>query len=346
MARALWEVLGDTEVVLRNTLHDALTARHTRLGRSGRCYDDPAEELERHAHDDVAQIKRRLRRAGVPLLPGKVVAELPFGFWRFLLVRRYTASLWPVLRRGFPHLEGSDGRLLEELVTKAARVAQRGRRSRQDVRHLPRDSSQLVPLRTAVSRPPRCARQVRCRCEPRVGGDQRRRPASRRGRAVRDQTGRCEEKGVGQLGRQLAAQGHLSPDTAQLGVDQMRRVAVRCRHPPARRDGLPSARVVAATRAEASRTIAFTDGRRRHRPRSATRTRCHRPTGRARARSASASSLLRESPPTRRPACACRPGSTDRPGGRDAAASRTSPPGRRGSGSSARPQASDGARGA
>lgn len=38
--------------------------------------------MERHAHDDVAQIKRRLRRAGVPLLPGKVVAELPFGFWR------------------------------------------------------------------------------------------------------------------------------------------------------------------------------------------------------------------------------------------------------------------------
>jgi len=36
------------------------------------------------------------------VLPGKVVAELSFGFWRFLLARRYTASLWPALRPGFP----------------------------------------------------------------------------------------------------------------------------------------------------------------------------------------------------------------------------------------------------
>ena len=99
-------------------LHDALTARHTRLGRPGHWYDDPAGELEQHARDDVARVKQRLGRARAPLLPGKVVAELPFGFWRFLLARRYTATLWPVLRGGFPHLGGSNRRLLEEPVTR------------------------------------------------------------------------------------------------------------------------------------------------------------------------------------------------------------------------------------
>jgi hypothetical protein len=34
---------------------------------------------------------------------GKVVAELNFGFWRYLLTARYEASLWtPALRHAFP----------------------------------------------------------------------------------------------------------------------------------------------------------------------------------------------------------------------------------------------------
>lgn len=63
VAGALWEVLGHVEVVLRNALHDQLTDRHHRLGRSGEWYDDPAGELEAHARDDVAKARRRLRRA-------------------------------------------------------------------------------------------------------------------------------------------------------------------------------------------------------------------------------------------------------------------------------------------
>src|SRR3954452_18611892 len=118
VAGALWEVLGHVEVVLRNVLHDALTARHQRLGRSGQWYDDPARELSQHARDDISRARQRLQRAGAPLLPGKIVAELGFGFWRFLLARRYTASLWPALRPAFPYLPGSDRRLLEARVAR------------------------------------------------------------------------------------------------------------------------------------------------------------------------------------------------------------------------------------
>ncbi len=118
VAGALWEVLGHAEVLLRNVLHDALTARHKRLGRAGQWFDDPAQELAQHARDDIARAKQRLQRAGAPILPGKIVAELSFGFWRFLLARRYTATLWPALRPAFRHLPGSDRRLLEAPVAR------------------------------------------------------------------------------------------------------------------------------------------------------------------------------------------------------------------------------------
>jgi hypothetical protein len=118
VAGALWEVLGHVEVVLRNVLHDALTARHQRLGRTGQWYDDPARELAQPARDDITRAKQRLQLGSAPLQPGKIVAELSFGFWRFLLARRYTATLWPALRPAFPYMPGSDRRLLEAPVAR------------------------------------------------------------------------------------------------------------------------------------------------------------------------------------------------------------------------------------
>jgi len=78
----------------------------------------PAGELEQHARDDVAKAIRHLRRAGAPVLPGKVIAELSFPFWRLLLARRSTASLWPALRPSFPYLPSADRRVLEQPVAR------------------------------------------------------------------------------------------------------------------------------------------------------------------------------------------------------------------------------------
>lgn len=45
------------------------------------------------------------------------MAELPFGFWRYLLARRYS-TIWPAVRPYFPHLPGNDRRLLETPVAR------------------------------------------------------------------------------------------------------------------------------------------------------------------------------------------------------------------------------------
>ncbi|HXL93420.1 MAG TPA: hypothetical protein VN969_31200 [Streptosporangiaceae bacterium] len=38
-----------------------------------------------------------------PVVPGKVVAELHFGFWRYLLASKYYTALWvPALSAAFP----------------------------------------------------------------------------------------------------------------------------------------------------------------------------------------------------------------------------------------------------
>lgn len=117
LAAAISETLGHVEVGVRNALNEGWTARHARLGRAGTWFDDPAGELDRRAHADIDRALTRLRTAGAVPLPGKIVAELPFGFWRFLLARRYT-TIWPAIRPSFPHLQGHDRRLLELPVSR------------------------------------------------------------------------------------------------------------------------------------------------------------------------------------------------------------------------------------
>jgi len=118
------ESIGHTEVVLRNATHDALSARHAAKGRQGQWYDDPARELDQHARDDVGKAIRRIK-AGASPPEGKVVAELSFGFWRFLLAKRYTAGLWPALRPAFPFLASSDRLQLEAPVERVHKLRNR-----------------------------------------------------------------------------------------------------------------------------------------------------------------------------------------------------------------------------
>lgn len=100
---AMYEALGVAEVVLRNALNEQFTAWH---GQSpGEWYDDPHGVLSPIAHDDIDHARERVRRLGRPETPGRVVAELNFGFWKFLLAKRYETTLWtPCLRHAFPNL--------------------------------------------------------------------------------------------------------------------------------------------------------------------------------------------------------------------------------------------------
>ncbi|MFC7342379.1 hypothetical protein [Saccharopolyspora griseoalba] len=99
---AFWETLGHVEVVLRNALADRLAARHAAAGRPGSWLDDAARELDGRARRDIAKARRRAGAKSGDAGDAQTLTELSFGFWRFLLAKRYATTLWPGLARGFP----------------------------------------------------------------------------------------------------------------------------------------------------------------------------------------------------------------------------------------------------
>jgi len=123
---ALYEALGILEVVLRNSLSTQLAVHHGTL--AGQWYDDPLGVLSDLAHDDIAAARRRVRKLGRAETPGRVVAELSLGFWKFLLAKRYEATLWTgYLRLAFPRLQPQRRavvyRALDEMHTVRNRIA-------------------------------------------------------------------------------------------------------------------------------------------------------------------------------------------------------------------------------
>jgi len=107
VSAALWTDLAHCEVLVRNTLHEQLTAWSTRVHREPVWYRDPGRIFTvRHA-SDVATARHRATTGAraKPETPGRVVAELSFGFWRYLVASQYERSLWlPVLRYKFRNL--------------------------------------------------------------------------------------------------------------------------------------------------------------------------------------------------------------------------------------------------
>lgn len=104
LSESLYTSLGFLEVTLRNTLHTTLA----------NFYDTPnwydrSDVLERYQADDVARAKRRIEGIGKEVVPGRVVAELGFGFWVSLLSGPYDRRLWwphnaQLLKAAFPHI--------------------------------------------------------------------------------------------------------------------------------------------------------------------------------------------------------------------------------------------------
>lgn len=113
---ALWETLGHVEVVLRNTLASRLSERHSRLNRPRTWLDDPARELDRRATGDIVDARARVQAKGKRASEGQVLSELSFGFWRFLIARRYQTTLWPGLAGGFRHAPNRTIQTVEDPV--------------------------------------------------------------------------------------------------------------------------------------------------------------------------------------------------------------------------------------
>ncbi|WP_187357588.1 Abi family protein [Corynebacterium aurimucosum] len=96
------------EVLLRNSIHNALTGRY-----GERWFDDDRIPFNDAAKKNIRKAKKRAGKEGAP--PGKIIAELSFDFWRFLLSTHYQASIWPQVKKALKRTPDSRQQF-EELV--------------------------------------------------------------------------------------------------------------------------------------------------------------------------------------------------------------------------------------
>ena len=103
---ALYEDLARFEIVFRNALDEQLVRYASQQGWQQPWYLQsglfPGERTKR-ARTDIEQARERATQRGQePEVHGKVVAELNFGFWRFLCHKTYLTSMWvPALSSAF-----------------------------------------------------------------------------------------------------------------------------------------------------------------------------------------------------------------------------------------------------
>lgn len=88
------------EVVIRNAIDSALQQWAHNHGKADWLTELPLDERGR---TDVARAIERARARSGMNWRGQVIAELNFGFWRYLVTSRYLTSLWiPALQHAFP----------------------------------------------------------------------------------------------------------------------------------------------------------------------------------------------------------------------------------------------------
>ena len=103
---ALHEDLGRLEVLFRNAIDDELVRHGRTQGWQTTWYRRtqlfPGQPPDRARADINKARQRATRRGRYPEVRGKVIAELGFGFWRYLCEPPYHTSLWvPALTAAF-----------------------------------------------------------------------------------------------------------------------------------------------------------------------------------------------------------------------------------------------------
>lgn len=104
VSSALFHVLGDVEVVMRNAVDREMKKLNVTLSNQGDWLDELEVGNPRIWREQVTRAKENLLRDGKVLTHSDIVAELNFGFWRSFLSRQYKDSLWrTAIRFAFPH---------------------------------------------------------------------------------------------------------------------------------------------------------------------------------------------------------------------------------------------------
>lgn len=105
IAAAFWTILSGVEVIVRNAMDEQLTWLAAKRG-SRPWFEELSGLFIPSTLDDIAKARRR---AALPTgeRQWRVITELSFGFWRYILAVRYDRTLWtPCLHRAFPHMKG------------------------------------------------------------------------------------------------------------------------------------------------------------------------------------------------------------------------------------------------
>lgn len=98
LSASLFEVIGGFEVALRNSIHLVLSQA---LGSDAWYENFQWKWYENEALDNA---KKQIRSRKTLADPGRIIAELTFGFWCGLTSRPYETVLWiPHLHKAFPN---------------------------------------------------------------------------------------------------------------------------------------------------------------------------------------------------------------------------------------------------
>ena len=102
-AAAVMQTVGLLEVAVRNALDREASVWATSRHGVHTWFD--VIPLDTRGRRTLEESRNRATRQGrTPERHGKVIAELPLGFWRYLVANRYHTSLWvPALHRAFPN---------------------------------------------------------------------------------------------------------------------------------------------------------------------------------------------------------------------------------------------------
>jgi hypothetical protein len=98
VSASLFQVIGGFEVALRNSIHLVLSQAFG----SDAWYT--ALAWKKYEFEALSTAKNQIRSRKKQIVPGRIVAELTFGFWCGLASRPYESLLWiPHLHKAFPH---------------------------------------------------------------------------------------------------------------------------------------------------------------------------------------------------------------------------------------------------
>ena len=103
LSAAVFEMIGHVEVLLRNAIDTRLSPKSGNLA----WYDDPFYHFNSQTTQDIAKAKARAGGGGKAVTSDRVISELTFGFWRYMLSSTYQATVWPRASRAFQGLQRS-----------------------------------------------------------------------------------------------------------------------------------------------------------------------------------------------------------------------------------------------